>query len=53
MMYTDTIDNMKDALKNGNRQFQRHIKSLTDQMEPHTQKLIDQELRLQYIQNMN
>ena len=41
MMYTDTIDNMQDALKNSKRQYERHIKSLTNLMEPHAKKLVD------------
>lgn len=41
IMYTDTIDNMQDALKNGMRQFERHIKSLTDIMDPFNRRLIE------------
>jgi ribosomal protein L44E len=41
MNYIDIIDNMQDALKNGNRQYKRHIESLNGQMKLHHNKLFD------------
>ena len=52
MIYLNSIDNMQDALINGKKQYVRHIKSLTDNMEPHYKKLVDIELKLEYLQNM-
>jgi hypothetical protein len=43
---------MQDALNNGKKQYERHIKSLTDNMEPHCKKLVDIELKLEYLQTM-
>ena len=52
MMFTDTIDNMRDALQNGQKQYGRHIKSLEEQMTTHYIKLHELNLKLQYLQNM-
>ena len=53
MIYLNSIDNMIDALKNGKNQYERHIKSLTDNMEYYYKKLVDIELRLEYLKNIN
>ena len=44
---------MIDALKNGKKQYERHIKSLTYNIEQHYKKLVDIELRLEYLKNIN
>lgn len=49
LMYTDTMDNMQDTLRNGLKQFQRHIKSVTDIMEISIQKLVSQQQTYEYI----
>lgn len=39
-------------MKNGKRQYERHVKGLTDQFNDHHQSLVNLELKLEYLKNM-
>lgn len=49
LQYTDSMDNMQDTLRNGLRQYERHIKSVTDIMENVYKKLVEQQQMSEYV----